>query len=227
MNNGEDWSAEELKAAVQSYLEMLMLYLNGEPFVKKEHYRRLATRFGRTEKACEYRAQNISYVLALLGRQWLPGLPPARHVGSNVTATLESLLSEAEGFKKNGIAEFESMVLSARRRKHAEFPRGCKSPGTKSTASTTYERDPEVKAWVLEAAQGNCELCKEPAPFKMFNEVPFLEVHHVRQLADKGSDTVTNAVAICPNCHRALHYSLSRQSLIDALFSNVPRLVRE
>ncbi|MBE7567833.1 hypothetical protein [Acidithiobacillus sp. HP-11] len=31
-------------------------------------------------------------------------------------------------------------------------------------------------------------------------------MHRVRQLADNGSDTVTNAVALCPNCDREVHY---------------------
>ncbi|WP_444959398.1 HNH endonuclease [Microbulbifer sp. ZKSA002] len=35
---------------------------------------------------------------------------------------------------------------------------------------------------------------------------PFLEVHHLRRLADNGSVTITNAVALCPNCHREFHY---------------------
>jgi len=39
----------------------------GKPFVKKSYYRELAARFGRTAKAFEYRAQNISHVLSLQG----------------------------------------------------------------------------------------------------------------------------------------------------------------
>ncbi len=33
-----------------------------------------------------------------------------------------------------------------------------------------------------------------------------LEVHHVIRLADGGSDTINNSVALCPNCHRELHF---------------------
>jgi 5-methylcytosine-specific restriction protein A len=36
--------------------------------------------------------------------------------------------------------------------------------------------------------------------------MPYLEVHHVKQLKDGGSDRIDNAVALCPNCHRKAHY---------------------
>ena len=34
------------------------------------------------------------------------------------------------------------------------------------------------------------------------DELPFLDVHHPKHLARKGSDRVSNAVALCPNCHQ-------------------------
>ncbi|NII11649.1 HNH endonuclease [Oleiagrimonas sp. C23AA] len=74
-------------------------------------------------------------------------------------------------------------------------------------AATTYIRDPKVAAFVLERANGNCEACKEPAPFvRRSTGEPYLEVHHRERLADGGPDTVENAVALCPNCHRQAHY---------------------
>ena len=33
------------------------------------------------------------------------------------------------------------------------------------------------------------------------NGKPYLEVHHIIQLAKGGPDTIKNAVALCPNCH--------------------------
>jgi len=33
-----------------------------------------------------------------------------------------------------------------------------------------------------------------------------LEVHHKVPLAEGGDDTVENAIALCPNCHRHAHY---------------------
>jgi 5-methylcytosine-specific restriction protein A len=34
---------------------------------------------------------------------------------------------------------------------------------------------------------------------------PFLEEHHIEWLSKGGEDTIDNAVALCPNCHRKMH----------------------
>lgn len=73
--------------------------------------------------------------------------------------------------------------------------------------ATVFDRDPDVVAEVIFRANGICQKCHQPAPFiRRKNGVPYLEVHHVVHLADGGDDTVENAVAICPNCHRKIHY---------------------
>ncbi|MBN7827375.1 HNH endonuclease signature motif containing protein [Bowmanella dokdonensis] len=52
----------------------------------------------------------------------------------------------------------------------------------------------------------------------------FLEVHHVIRLADNGPDTIDNAVALCPNCHRALHYADDMHERRELLYETVSRL---
>lgn len=89
--------------------------------------------------------------------------------------------------------------------------------------SLQFVRDPEVKAWVLKLANGICECCGQPAPFDSVSG-PFLEVHHLQRLADKGADTVENAIAICPICHRRLHYAVDAVALIAKLYESIPRL---
>lgn len=84
-------------------------------------------------------------------------------------------------------------------------------PGHTYTSVKTYQRSSLVVEKVLRRANGFCELCKEKAPFYKKNGDPYLEVHHIQQLAKGGSDTVKNAVALCPNCHRKMH-SLGRLS---------------
>ena len=44
------------------------------------------------------------------------------------------------------------------------------------------------------------------------------------RLADGGADVVTNAIAVCPNCHRALHYSTNRDELASGIIGKVRRL---
>lgn len=48
-------------------------------------------------------------------------------------------------------------------------------------------------------------MCGEPAPFKDRNGKPYLECHHVTWLANQGEDSIDNAVALDPTCHRKMH----------------------
>lgn len=88
----KDWGDEELAAAIDAYNEMTRARAEKKAFSKRETYRNLAARFGRTEKAFEYRMQNISAVLAEMGLPWLAGLPPASNVGVNVKPRIAALL---------------------------------------------------------------------------------------------------------------------------------------
>ena len=75
--------------------------------------------------------------------------------------------------------------------------------------TTTFARNALVIVEVLERANGNCEGCKKPAPFiRAKDNSPYLEVHHIIQLSDDGPDTVANAKALCPNCHRNRHFGV-------------------
>lgn len=76
-----------------------------------------------------------------------------------------------------------------------------------AVTTTVFQRNPDVVAEVLFRAQGVCEGCGESAPFfRASDGSPYLEVHHRIQLSHGGDDTVENAVALCPNCHRERHY---------------------
>ena len=74
--------------------------------------------------------------------------------------------------------------------------------------ATVFDRNADVVAEVLFRAKGVCEDCRIPAPFRRRSDgSPYLEVHHRVPLAEGGEDTVENAVALCPNCHRRKHYA--------------------
>ncbi|KVM84352.1 HNH endonuclease [Burkholderia stagnalis] len=223
--DGQPWTPEELRASVAAYLAMLESDRMGQPYVKKAVYNQLATQFNRTAKAFEYRMQNISYVLALMGRKWLPGLKPAKNVGTN-GVLIEQFINEQEHRSAPAIVKFELDVRDALKKEGVAQPPGNTRPGTTSSTVTQIRRDPAVKAWVLKHAKGACECCGEPAPFKGADGLPYLEVHHVRKLAEKGPDIVSNTVAICPNCHRELHYGEGAQQLVEHLYARLPRLVR-
>ena len=96
-------------------------------------------------------------------------------------------------------------------------PLGNEAPKKTQGSKSTYVRDPKVVRWVLDRARGICELCRRPAPFLDSKGEPFLEVHHVVQLADGGPDTVRNARGLCPNCHREVHLGLNKSNLVLTL----------
>ena len=91
-----------------------------------------------------------------------------------------------------------------------------KQPGSRDSTTRVFQRSPFIKDYTLRRANGICELCSQKAPFNKPNGEPYLEVHHIIHLADGGEDTIENAVALCPNCHRMMH-SLNRKSDIDIL----------
>ena len=88
----DDWSDDELAAAVDAYDEMSRLEALQKPYSKKEFYRTLAGKYSRSEKAFEFRMQNISAVRDELKMGWIPGLKPAKNVGTNVRPRLVKLI---------------------------------------------------------------------------------------------------------------------------------------
>ncbi len=219
-----NWTDKELRSAIEVYLLMLDKLKNKEKFTKSALYKELAKKHNRTPSAFEYRMSNISYVFALHGRQWLKGLSPLSHVGHNVVSRIESILSELENRPVNYSVLVESQVNQLLSKMEIKEPKGSYSPRKLSAKRIVYERDPLVKAWVLNNAKGVCELCKKNAPFKAINGHDFLEVHHPIRLADGGPDKIENAVALCPNCHREIHYGINKEKLLGYIYSSISRL---
>lgn len=106
-------------------------------------------------------------------------------------------------------------------------PEGVVKPAARTTQNVELQRDDEVRHWVLTQAHGKCECCEQPAPFVDSRGAAYLEIHHLRTLAEKGSDRPANAVAVCPNCHRELHFGDRAGVLKAGLYERLPRLVRE
>ncbi|PIK71057.1 hypothetical protein CS379_21425 [Methylobacterium frigidaeris] len=80
-------------------------------------------------------------------------------------------------------------------------------PNKRLVITVVFDRSQAVIASVLKRADGTCENCRLPAPFtRRTNGEPYLEVHHKVPLAENGDDTVENAQALCPNCHRRAHH---------------------
>lgn len=75
------WNDDELKLAVQSYLQMLKYQNTGTPFVKTEINRELQAKINRSKGSIERRFQNISSVLNDQGLHFVDGYVPLGNIG--------------------------------------------------------------------------------------------------------------------------------------------------
>ncbi len=114
--------------------------------------------------------------------------------------TLTSFLDDEE-FKIKRAKE-----LSRQKRKEI-LDKSDPKPTRSIVSQVVFNRNQYVVAEILDRANGICEKCKKTAPFIKDNDnKPYLEVHHKIPLAEGGDDTIENAIALCPNCHRHAHY---------------------
>lgn len=104
-------------------------------------------------------------------------------------------------------SEIASALHRSKADRAARLSTASRVPRRIEVKTYVYERNPDVVAEVLLRASGNCESCRRPAPFVRKNiGTPYLEVHHRQPLSADGEDSVENAIALCPNCHREKHY---------------------
>ncbi len=125
---------------------------------------------------------------------------------SNPLYEISNLPLLTEIIVKQEYAIEKAKKLTSKKRKQL-LENANKKPEKIIVNQTIYNRNPYVVAEVLYRANGICEKCKQPAPFlRDFDNSPYLEVHHETPLSDGGDDTIENALALCPNCHRKSHY---------------------
>lgn len=92
----------------------------------------------------------------------------------------------------------------------------------KETVRLAYQRSAQVKRYVLARAQGHCELCEEPAPFNRKSDgTPYLEPHHVNRVSDGGLDHPKYVGAICPTCHRLIHFGVNGRNRNEELKARI------
>jgi 5-methylcytosine-specific restriction enzyme A len=162
-----------------------------------------------------------------------------------INLKIEDLLNQIDGLEKGGItdltinSDIEPIICNTEEEwikqgehlkdviRAGKIPKGQVKPVKTSTSNTVYFRDAAVRAYVLLQAKGLCENCGELAPFLDTYGNPFLEVHHVKPLHLEGTDTISNTVALCPNCHRMFHYSKDKDKLVVEVLEKIGRLIRE
>jgi 5-methylcytosine-specific restriction protein A len=112
-----------------------------------------------------------------------------------------------EKFQKSFSEKVENSLHDSTEARKKRLNAANKQPKKAATIALVFIRNPDVVAEVLLRANGQCERCKRKAPFlRRKDKTPYLEVHHTIQLAAGGEDAVENAAALCPNCHRELHF---------------------
>lgn len=84
-------------------------------------------------------------------------------------------------------------------------------PPKRTRQISDFVRDPYIVAAALARAQDQCETpnCTSKL-FLRDDDRSYLEVHHILPLGEGGDDTLINAAALCPSCHRELHFGKLR-----------------
>ena len=233
-NRNKEWSPEELIATVEAYASAYQREEIGEEVSLMRCYQELATRFGRSSIEYAFRFKNISSILAYKGLPSLTSVKGAVNLESPAIDIMTEAIQHMGLFMRHLAASTEDPVqLEGRVRElmrkglGPEPPKGSDSPLAGCAVTTRIARDPMVKAWILTIASGRCECCLKSAPFLKTDGMPYLEVHHLRRLADGGSDTISNTVAVCPNCHRQLHFGSDSTSLAEQMLARLSRLRAE
>ncbi|SDA21703.1 HNH endonuclease signature motif containing protein [Sphingomonas sp. NFR15] len=227
----DKWTDDELEAALRAYVHVLSGDKTGTQFSPTLLHRSLIAGplANRNEGAVGRRMSNISAVMVAANEPFVARYKPSlNHVGANVSATILRLLAKMRSDARHPTSDptvLETRAYTLMACGSLPKPLGSGNPGTRSGLTTTYVRSPEVVAWILQQAKGICEACDKPAPFVSASGTPYLEVHHVKHLADGGPDVVENAVALCPNCHRRLHHASDARPYRQALLKRCLRLL--
>lgn len=118
-NYGSDWTDEEVGVLVADYFAMLEKELAGKSFVKAEHRRQLLTKLDRTNGSIEFKHQNVSAVLDLLGLEWVTGYRPAANFQNSLVVAVERILANDKNFSApeiilpSGFGERTSLFLES------------------------------------------------------------------------------------------------------------------
>ena len=125
---------------------------------------------------------------------------PLRVVGTTAPVAIpEELINRRREYKEKQAKQLDDNELQQR----IQFSRP--EAASRKVSTTAYEHNPYVAEYARRRANGRCQLCHQPAPFDNHDGDPFLEVHYIVWLSRGGEDTIDNAVALCPNCHRKMH----------------------
>ncbi len=104
-----------------------------------------------------------------------------------------------------------------------------RKPIKQQTTTTTYSRDSSIIAFVHRRSGYKCEMptC-EYVGFKKTNGGQYIETHHITPLFRGGDDSIDNAAALCPTCHRMMHHAhdhIKRATILRAVVKKANKRV--
>jgi len=83
-----------------------------------------------------------------------------------------------------------------------------------SRAVNVYVRNNALRTLVKRRSNYSCEMPScDYMGFEQENGDKYIEVHHLIPLSQGGEDSLSNTVALCPICHRKLHYAHNKKKL--------------
>lgn len=126
---------------------------------------------------------------------------------SDIANKIRGLISSR---RKIGIADLDDNAIkeaSIDDLRKVALLKARRSATAKEQKAIYRTRSRAIKRYVLLRSNGACEGCNKLAPFKRVDGSPYLEPHHTLRLADDGPAHPAHVIALCPNCHRRVHYA--------------------
>ncbi len=168
--------------------------------------------------------------------KWSGGIKVDREVFEEFNEDRERLCSVATKIREdllNNAVNYENIFVSFEEDESWEIERlkkdgwtesseiGNVLPSIKYCTIKRHDRIPTVSAIAKLRANFRCEIQEcNYKPFIGLYNIPYVEVHHIKRLADGGEDTLKNIVCLCPNHHREIHFGENKEKILETLLKN-------
>jgi 5-methylcytosine-specific restriction protein A len=156
------------------------------------------------------------------GYQLVDDVPDVDQAPRRAIAFELAPIDEDETDERRASADVSGLSLRALREAALQGPTAGAHPV--EAKRNAYYRSAAVRLYTLRRADGTCEGCTQPAPFRTRAGRPYLEPHHTRRLSDGGPDHPASVIALCPTCHRRAHYADDGTTYNEALIAHLLEL---
>lgn len=156
---------------------------------------------------------------------------------NNEDSTLYDKSNGTTEYKENQIDEENYQITIEKTIKDIGITYKKKNVTAKKQQRTAnnYIRDPQAAAYVKQQAGYKCEFNKEHKTFiSDISGKQYVEAHHLIPMKyqdqfEYSLDIPENIVALCPNCHRAIHHGTKdcKKKIISALFNKRKKILKD